>query len=370
MKMAVNSKDLIDKIQHVTKTTGSDSINFENNNGFLHLKSSNKGYVHHSLTNIALEECEDDATATIPVAQFTGMLNRRGSVDIVIDESSLTISNKTFKGEVIIPPPSVVDDIDDSDKTLELNPFVISEIQRHLPGLALNNLYHPVDPVVQVKCEKEILKLCILDSAHIAYYRINAEGQKDFSFELSHSDLTSLLNVIGENANADFAIEDSRVFVKDEYTVMSYPKQQPGSIVPFKNIDVLVNKTVNGKHSERLSGIHLELLAQEIEGCKHIASEKSALTISAKKTSYYVGYITPLGNIKTKGSCKNTWASDSVFTVDPFLFADFLNTASLMEEIDLVIVPDENKVYIYNTDDQGNISLHVCMGNEKSSKSK
>lgn len=363
MKFKADSKEFADLVNTVSSNTGSSTVNMEvGKKGLLLLKSSNKGFAHHLRTDIIVDEGAEGVTATVPVAQFLGMINRRGLVTIeVTDTNSLYISNKSFRGEINLAPPTDVDDIEASKETLELEGETLSKLKEHLPGLSIQNLFSDNQPFVRIQCKKGSLEIMTMDTVHGVYYKIPSSGQSDFAFDLPHDSLATLISIIEDNADAVFAVEESRVFVSSVRTSMSFPKQQVAKLIPIKSAIMLRDKCLAAKNPSTLGSLHLETLLQEVQGCKHIAADNTTVSLEGGKGSYVLTYITPHGRIKSKGKCESTWAATDVIKVSPFLLEDFLNSMSLSEIVDLKVV--EKTVFSYMEKENGYEAFHICSGN-------
>lgn len=363
MKFKAESKELVDLVNSVSSNTGSSTVNFEvGKKGLLLLKSSNKGFVHHLRTDFIVDEGKEGDVATIPIAQFLGVVNRRGLISIEVTETnSLNISNKSFRGEINLAPPTEVDDIETSKDTLELQGDTLGKLKDHLPGLSITNLFSDNQPFVRIQCTKGMLELMSMDAVHGVYYRIPVSGQSDFAFDLPHDSLSTLISIIEENADAVFAVEESRVFVSSVRTSMSFPKQQVTKLTPIKAVKTLRDKCIEAKNLSTLGSLHVETILQEVQGCKHIAADNTVVVLEGGKGSYVLTYTTAHGRIKAKGKCESTWASGDSIKVSPFLLEDFLNSMTLSEIVDLKVL--EKTVFAYSEKDDGYEAFHVCSGN-------
>lgn len=363
MKFTAESKAISDAINEVVRTTGGAEINFEvGSKGLLFIKSSSKGTIHHTVSEITVDDGEKGENATIPVAQFLGLINRRGTVTIeVTEKGSMIISNKTFKGEITLPPVKDVDIIENAKNTMELESGTISKIQEHIGTLNLANLISDSVPMVRIRVAKGILEMFCADDMHLAYYKMHADTQQDFAIDLPYTELYELLSIVQEDPSTQFAVEDSRVFVKNRRTKISFPKPQIGRLIPFDAVNSIKDRCVRSKSPSGIKDIDREQLLQNVAGCKHIASQETFVEFSGHKgKGYSLSYQTSHGRIKTIGDGVDLW-NGKPFKIIPFLFDDFLLTLDLYPQVDLYVLETLMYSHVVQGDDYE--AFHSCSGN-------
>lgn len=363
MKFTAESKYLSDAINAVAGTTGGTDVNLEvGSKGVLLIKSSNKGAIHHTATDIIVDEGKKDDKATIQVAQFLGLIARRGMVTVEItDKGTLFITNKTIKSEITLPPAKDVDVVENSDKTLELEPSTLAKITEHMDTLNLVNLLSDLSPTVRLRVVKGTLEMFCADEMHLAYYRMHADTQADFAIDLPHSELSRLLDVISEDPSTQFAIEDSRVYVRNSNTKISFPKSQAGRLISFDAVNSILASCTKQKSPSGIKDVDREELLQNVASCKHIASDETFVELNGHKTKgYSLGYQTPHGRIKVVGTGINMWQGTTPFKVTPFLLEDFLTTLSLFSQVDLYT--RETLLYSHVKQGEDYEAFHSCSG--------
>ena len=363
MKFTAESKYLSDVINAVSGTTGSADVNLEvGAKGVLIVKSSNKGAIHHTATDIVVDEGKKDDKATIQVAQFLGLISRRGVVTVeTTEKGSLFISNKTIRSEVTLPPAKDVDVVENSDKTLELEPSTLAKITEHMGTLNLVNLLSDLSPTIRLRVLDGTLEMFCADEMHLAYYRIHAETQADFAIDLPHSELSQLLDVIAEDPSTQFAIEDTRVYVRNSNTKISFPKSQAGRLISFDAVNAIRDSCVRQKSPSGIKDIDREELLQNVSSCKHIASDETFVEMNGNKTKgYSLSYQTSHGRIKVVGTGVNMWQGTEPFKVTPFLLEDFLSTLSLFSQVDLYT--RETVIYSHVKQGEDYEAFHSCSG--------
>lgn len=363
MKFTAESKYLSDVISSVVGTTGGSDVNLEvGPKGVLLVKSSDKGAIHHTASDIVVEEGKKDDKATIEVAQFLGLISRRGTVTIEItDKGTLFITNKTIRTEITLPPKKDVDPVESSDNTLELEPSTLAKIQEHIGSLNLVNLLSDLSPTIRLRVVKGTLEMFCADEMHIAYYKMHADTQSDFAIDLPYSELTQLLDVISEDPSTQFAIEESRVYVRNANTKIAFPKSQSGRLITFDAVNSVLSSCIRQKNPSGIKDIDREELQQNVGSCKHIASQETFVELNGHKTKgYSLSYQTTHGRIKVVGAGVNAWQGTDPFKVTPFLLDDFLNTLSLFSQVD--IYTRETLLYSYVKQGEDYEAFHSCSG--------
>lgn len=363
MKFNVESKPLSDIIKEVVGTTGGSEFNFEvGAKGILHIKSSSKGTIHHSVTEFNVEDGEKGESATVPVDQFLGLINRRGSVTVeVTEKGTMIISNKTFKGEITLPPVKDVDIIDKAKETMELEAGTISKVFDHIPTLNLANLISDSVPMVRMRVKDGMLEMFCADDMHLAYYKMQADTQQDFAIDLPYTELYTLLSIVEQDPSTQFAVEDARVFVKNRRTTISFPKPQIGRLIPFDAVNAIKERCTRSKSPSGIKDIDREQLLQNVAGCKHIASQETFVEFCGHKgKGYSLSYQTSHGRIKTIGEGVDSWSGEP-FKIIPFLLDDFLLTLDLFPQVDLYVL--DTLMYSHVTQGDDYEAFHSCSGN-------
>ena len=363
MKFITESKPLAEMINEVVGTTGSAEINFEvGAKGMLLLKSSNKGTIRHATTEIQVEDGEKGDSATIPVQQFLGLINRRGQVTVeVTEKGSMIISNKTLKGEITLPPVKDVDLIDKAKETLNLETGTVNKILDHIGSLNLMNLISDTVPMVRIRIQDGVLEMFCADDMHLAYYKLHADTQQDMAIDLPYTELYELLSIVQEDPSTEFAVEDARVYVKNLRTVISFPKPQIGRLIPFDAVKSIKERCTRNKSPSGIKDIDREDLLQNVAGCKQIASQETFVEFGGHKgKGYSLSYQTSHGRIKTIGTGIDTW-NGKPFKIIPFLLDDFLQTLELFPQVDLYVLDTLMYSHVVQGDDYE--AFHSCSGN-------
>lgn len=365
MKLTIESKTLIESINTVLSTTGSETLNLEiGKNDVIHLKSNAKGCSHHLVTGFVAENAEKGFKVALNAPQLIGIINRKGEITLeASSDNILQVSNKRFKAQVNLVPAVAIDKIEASESVVVLETNTLTAMWDRLNGLQVTNLYQDASPFIRVRCKDGLLEMGSSDSVHFAYYRITVDPeQQPFEFDLDQALMRRLLGIIVDNPDAKFAIEDTRVYVKSNDQAISFPKQQGGKRLITLDMLYTLAQSLAHNGGSSLTSINREDLVAELSGCRFIASDKAALEISggAKSKGLILSYQTSFGSYKAKVDCANEWAKDEVYKVDPFLFEDFLGTLSLYEQIDLY--HHEGKLFA-NVKGDGYESFHICSGN-------
>ena len=365
MKLTIESKTLIEAINTVLATTGSETLNLEiGKNDVIHLKSNAKGCSHHLVTGFVAEQAEKGFRVALNAPQLVGLINRKGEVTLEVEsENILQISNKRFKAQVNLVPAVSIDKIEAADSVVILENGTLTAMWDRLNGLQVTNLYQDSSPFIRVRCKDGLLEMGSNDSVHFAYYRIEVDSEQEpFEFDLDQQLMRRLLGIIVDNPDAKFAIEDTRVYVKSNDQAISFPKQQGGKRLATLDMLYTLAQSLANTGGSALNNISREELVGELSGCRFIASDKAALEISggAKGKGLILSYQTSFGSYKAKVDCTSEWDKDEVYKVDPFLFEDFLGTLSLYDQLNLH--HHEGKLFA-NVKGDGYESFHICSGN-------